>query len=99
MESPDHPTSEHPERSAALAAQVDGLTDEEIVEWINREPDPSRTFLPAPAASTYQFAGFEALLDDNGAFVIVAPDLGLLSGEQTRGIRRRPDARRDRLRG
>lgn len=79
----DYPTSEHPERSAALAAQVDGLTDEEIVEWINREPDPSRTFLLVPAASTYQFTGFEVFLDDNGAFVILAPDLGLLSGEQT----------------
>lgn len=78
----DYPTSEHPERSAALAAQVDGLTDEEIVEWINREPDPSRTFLPTPAAG-YQFTGFEVFLDNNGAFVIVAPDLGLLSGELT----------------
>ena len=78
----DGPTSEHPERSAALAAQVDGLSDEEIVEWINREPDPSRAFLPPPAAG-YQFTGFEVFLDDNGAFVIVAPDLGLLSGEQT----------------
>ncbi|NMM89658.1 hypothetical protein B2J88_35885 [Rhodococcus sp. SRB_17] len=79
----ENPASDYPERSAALVAQVNSLTDEEVIEWINHEPDPTRTYVPRSEPIPFVFSGFEVFLEDDGTPVIFTSDLGLASGEQT----------------
>lgn len=79
----DNPRSESPERSAALAAQVEAFTDAEILEWIDREPNPDRTYLPRSAPIEYAFAGFDVQVEDDGTPILRSRDLYLVSAEST----------------
>lgn len=79
----ENPTSESPERSAALAAQVQSFTDAEILEWIEREPNPDRTYLPRSEPIGYVFAGFDVQVEDDGTPILRSRDLDLVSAEST----------------